>query len=83
MPIVVKAGSLNLLETSGPVRVCTRIALPLLNTEVRIIKTCGCTERIGKSDCAIRSHASECLGTIVSEKISSETLVYIHVYVST
>ena len=30
MPIVLKSGSLNLLEPSGPVQGCTGIALPLL-----------------------------------------------------
>ena len=29
MPIVLKCGSLNLLETSGPVQACNGIALPL------------------------------------------------------
>jgi hypothetical protein len=29
VPIVSKSGSLNLLEPSGPVRVCNGIALPL------------------------------------------------------
>jgi hypothetical protein len=29
VPIVLKSGSLNLLETSGPVKACHRIALPL------------------------------------------------------
>ena len=29
MPIVLKSGSLNLLETSGPVQASNRIALPL------------------------------------------------------
>jgi len=28
MPIVMKSGSLNLLETSGPVQACNGIALP-------------------------------------------------------
>ena len=28
MPIVLKSGNLNLLELSGPVRACNRIALP-------------------------------------------------------
>jgi len=31
MPIVLKCGSLNLLEPSGPVQACNGIALPLLN----------------------------------------------------
>jgi len=44
-----------------------------------MIKICGCKERIGKSDCYIRSHASECLGTSVSKKGFSETLVYIYI----
>ena len=44
-----------------------------------MIKIYGCKERIGKSDCDIRSHASECLGTNVSEIISSETSVYMYV----
>ena len=82
MPIVVKSGNLSLLETSGPVRVCTGIALPSLNTEVRMIKIRGSKERMGKSDYDFRSHASECLGTNVSEKSSPKTLVYIHAYVS-
>ena len=30
MPIVLKSGNLNLLETSGPVQACNGIALPLL-----------------------------------------------------
>jgi hypothetical protein len=30
VPIVLKSGSLNLLERSGPVLACIRIALPLL-----------------------------------------------------
>jgi hypothetical protein len=30
MPIVLKSGSLNLLEPSGPVKACNEIALPLL-----------------------------------------------------
>jgi hypothetical protein len=34
----VKSGSFNLLETSGPVQICTGITLPLLNTEVRMKK---------------------------------------------
>jgi hypothetical protein len=29
VPIVIKSGSLNLLEPSGPVKVCNGIALPL------------------------------------------------------
>jgi hypothetical protein len=29
VPIVLKSGSLNLLETSGPVRACNGIALPV------------------------------------------------------
>ena len=29
MPIVLKSGSLNLLEPSGPVQVCNGVALPL------------------------------------------------------
>jgi hypothetical protein len=29
VPIVLKSGSLNLLETSGPVKACNGIALPL------------------------------------------------------
>jgi len=29
VPIVLKSGSLNLLETSGPVQACNGIALPL------------------------------------------------------
>jgi hypothetical protein len=29
VPIVMKSGSLNLLESSGPVHACTGIALPL------------------------------------------------------
>jgi hypothetical protein len=29
MPIVLKSGSLNLLEPSGPVKACNGIALPL------------------------------------------------------
>jgi hypothetical protein len=31
VPIVLKLGSLNLLEPSGPVQACTGIALPLPN----------------------------------------------------
>ena len=31
VPIVLKSGSLNLLEPSGPVQACDRIALPLLH----------------------------------------------------
>jgi len=30
VPIVLKSGSLNLLEPSGPVQACNGIALPLL-----------------------------------------------------
>jgi hypothetical protein len=30
VPIVLKSGSLNLLEPSGPVKACIGIALPLL-----------------------------------------------------
>ena len=30
MPIVLKSGSLNLLEPSGPVQACNGIALPLV-----------------------------------------------------
>jgi hypothetical protein len=30
VPIVLKSGSLNLLEPSGPVKACNGIALPLL-----------------------------------------------------
>ena len=29
MPIILESGSLNLLELSGPVQACNRIALPL------------------------------------------------------
>ena len=32
MPIVLKCGSLNLLEPSGPVQACNGIALPLVVT---------------------------------------------------
>jgi hypothetical protein len=32
MPIVLKSGSLNLLERSGPVQACNGIALPLFPT---------------------------------------------------
>jgi hypothetical protein len=34
VPIVLKSGSLNLLEPSGPVQACNGIALPLLKLEV-------------------------------------------------
>ena len=37
MPIVLKSGSLNLLETSGPVQACNRIALPSIVVE-RLVK---------------------------------------------
>jgi hypothetical protein len=53
MPIVLKSGSLNLLEPSGPVKACNGIALPLLAssttclssggaTQTTIDKLCGC-----------------------------------------
>ena len=32
MPVILKYGSLNLLEPSGPVQVCTRVALPRCHT---------------------------------------------------
>ena len=35
MPIVLKSGSLNLLETSGPVQACNGIALPFTNEIAR------------------------------------------------
>jgi hypothetical protein len=34
VPIVLKTGSLKLLEPSGPVQVCNRIVLPLYVTEI-------------------------------------------------
>ena len=58
VPIVVKSVSVNLLEHWGPVQACTGIALPLLNTEGRMMTICGCKERIRKSACDIRSHGS-------------------------
>jgi hypothetical protein len=36
MPIVLKSGSLNLLEPSGPVQTCNGIALPFILTENEI-----------------------------------------------
>jgi len=33
VPIVLKSGSLNLLELSGPVQACNGIALPLASTD--------------------------------------------------
>jgi len=39
VPIGLKSGSLNLLETSGPVQVCTGIALPFaFGNEISILK---------------------------------------------
>jgi hypothetical protein len=35
VPIVLKYGSLNLLEPSGPVEACTWIALPLTHNSVK------------------------------------------------
>ena len=37
MPIVLKSGSLNLLEPSGPVQACNGTALPLLNSVVLLV----------------------------------------------
>ena len=38
VPIVLKSGSLNLLETSGPFQACTRIVLPFTALELRRMK---------------------------------------------
>jgi hypothetical protein len=40
VPIVLKSGSLNLLEPSGPVKVCNGVALPLLLLEIVYAVTC-------------------------------------------
>ena len=37
VPIVLKSGSLNLLEPSGPVQACNGIALPELHWSVRMM----------------------------------------------
>ena len=37
MPIVLKSGSLNLLEPSGPVQACNGIALPFTNMFVHTV----------------------------------------------
>jgi hypothetical protein len=37
VPIVLKSGSLNLLEPSGSVKACNGIALPLLYTAVQLM----------------------------------------------
>jgi hypothetical protein len=34
VPIVLKSGSLNLLEPSGPVEACTGIALPFMSLQI-------------------------------------------------
>jgi hypothetical protein len=36
VPIVLKPGSLNLLEPSGPVKACNEIALPFNNKTIEI-----------------------------------------------
>jgi hypothetical protein len=46
VPIVLKSGNLNLLEPSGPVQACNRIALPFTN---RTIKAVTNTEHCGQN----------------------------------
>jgi hypothetical protein len=41
VPIVLKSGSLNLLESSGPVKACIGIALPLIINYYKMLVVSG------------------------------------------
>jgi hypothetical protein len=62
VPIVLKPGSLNLLESSGPVKACNEIALPLLLPQKYIYK-------FQNGEMAVVSCALQCC--LISTKVTS------------
>ena len=59
MPIVLKSGSLNLLEPSGPVQACTGIALllPFISSVLKLSRCISVTENYNCDSCCTYSHS--------------------------
>jgi hypothetical protein len=62
--IVLKSGSLNLLELSGPVKACNGTALPLLLLHLTILSVTQTTQH----------HTTEQQGTVESAEVNSGTI---------
>jgi len=65
MPIVFKSGSLNLLETSGPVQACNGIPLPLPYMPKEVYKQVAYNDEQGNSE------EKRLLGVVFIRKIAT------------